>query len=250
MDFGRFSLPKKKSRDEVLQWARPLAHDIGFVVVIMSRKCGCPFKLRAKPVLGGDGWMVKLICGIHNHKMAKSMVGHPYAGRLIKDEKNVVTDMTKSMYIHWHRVKNDNVVRDLFWSHPDAVKLTNYCNLVFLIDNTYKTNRYKLSLLDIVGVTPTGMTFSADFSYLEGECLNNFVWDLERFRGLFMRADALPEIIVTDRDLSLMNAIKIEFPDSTNLLCRFHIDKNVKTKCKTLVAQKNAWDYVMETWGT
>ena len=41
--------------------------------------------------------MVKLICGIYNHEMAKSMVGHPYAGRLIKDEKNVVTDMTKSM---------------------------------------------------------------------------------------------------------------------------------------------------------
>ena len=26
-----------------------------------SRKCGCPFKLRAKPVLGGEGWMVKLL---------------------------------------------------------------------------------------------------------------------------------------------------------------------------------------------
>ena len=152
--------------------------------------------------------MVKLICGIHNHEMAKSLVGHPFAGRLTKDEKIVVDDMIKSMvkprkillmlkehndnnyttikqiynarhaycssirgsntemqqlmmlldrdqYIHWHRLKDDNVVRHLFWSHPDAVKLTNFCNLVFLIDNTYKTNRYKLSLLDIVGVTPT-----------------------------------------------------------------------------------------------
>ncbi|KAH1209841.1 hypothetical protein HKD37_15G043182 [Glycine soja] len=54
-------------------------------------------KLRVKPVLGRDGWMVKLICGIHNHEMAKSLVGHPYAGRLTKDEKTVVADMTKSM---------------------------------------------------------------------------------------------------------------------------------------------------------
>jgi len=45
-----------------------------------SRKCGCPFKLCAKQVSGGDGWVVKLICGIHNHKMAKSLVGHLYAG--------------------------------------------------------------------------------------------------------------------------------------------------------------------------
>ena len=158
--------------------------------------------------------------------------------------------LDRDQYIHWHKVKDDNIVRDLFWSHPEAVKLTNYCNLVFLIDSTYKTNRYKLSLLDIVGVAPIGMTFSIGFAYLEGERLNNVVSDLERFQGLFMRADALPGVIITDRDLSLMNAIKIVFPDSTNLLCRFHIDKNVKTKCKTLVALKNAWDYVMETWGT
>jgi len=49
--------------------------------------------------------------------------------------------------------------------HPNAVKLTNSCNLVFFfINSTYKTNRYKLSLLDIVGVTPTGMAFSAAFA--------------------------------------------------------------------------------------
>ena len=128
--------------------------------------------------------MVKLICGIHNHEMAKSLVRHPYASRLTKDEKIVVADMTKSMVkprnillrlkehnansyttikqiynakhayrssvrgsntkmqqlmmlldrdqdIHWHRMKEENVVRDLFWSHPDTVKLTNSCNLVF-----------------------------------------------------------------------------------------------------------------------
>ncbi|KAH1242266.1 PKS-NRPS hybrid synthetase [Glycine max] len=268
-----------------------------------SRKCGCSFKLRAKPVLGGEGWMVKLICGIHNHEMAKSFVGPPYVGRLTKDEKIVVANMRKSMvkprnilltlmehnansyttikqiynvrhayrssirrsntkmqqlmilldrdqYIHWHRMKDENVARDLFWSHLDVVKLTNSCNLVFFIDSTYKTNRYKLFLLDVIGVTPIRMTFSAAFAYLEGERLNNVVWALQRFWGLFMKVDALPGIIVTDRDLSLMNAMKIIFPDATNLLCRFHIDKNVKAKCKTLVAQKNAWDYVMEAWGS
>ena len=61
------------------------------------RKCGCPFKLCAKPVLGGEGWMMKLICGTHNHEIAKSFVGHPYASRLTKDEKIIVANMTKSM---------------------------------------------------------------------------------------------------------------------------------------------------------
>ena len=64
-----------------------------------------------------------------------------------------------------------------------------------------------------------------------------------------MRVDTLLGVIVTDRDLSLMKVVKIVFPDARNLLCWFHIDKNVKAKCKTMVAQKNAWDYVMEAGG-
>jgi len=45
---------------------------------------------------------------------------------------------------------------------------------------------------------------------------------------------------VTDRDLALMNAVKTVFCECTNLLCRFHIDKNVKANCKSLIGQKNA----------
>ena len=40
---------------------------------------------------------MKLVCGIHNHELTKSLVGHPYAGRLTKDEKIIIADMTKSM---------------------------------------------------------------------------------------------------------------------------------------------------------
>jgi len=123
------------SRDDVLQWAQSVAHENGFVAVIIrsdtntssrgrtsfvlldcersgeyrckkkefvrrdtgTRKCGCPFKLRGKPVVGGQGWMVKLMCGIHNHELAKLLVRHPYAGRLTKAEKTLIDDMTKSM---------------------------------------------------------------------------------------------------------------------------------------------------------
>ena len=62
-----------------------------------SRKHRRPFKLYGKPVVEGQGWMMKLMCGSHNHELAKSLVGHPYVGRLSKDEKTIITDMTKSM---------------------------------------------------------------------------------------------------------------------------------------------------------
>ena len=36
------------------------------------------------------------MCGSHNHELVKSLVGHPYVGRLTKDEKIIIVDMTKS----------------------------------------------------------------------------------------------------------------------------------------------------------
>ena len=154
----------------------------------------------------------------------------------------------RDQYIHWHRLKDEDVIRDIFWSHPNAIKLSNAYNLISLIDSTYKTNRYRLSLLDMVSVTSTGMTFSTAFAYLEGKHLNNVVWTLEQFWGIFLKHDALPGVIITDRDLALMNVVNTIFLESANLLCQFHIDKNVKAKCKTLIGQKNAWDYVMKAW--
>ena len=109
----------------------------------------------------------------------------------------------------------------------------------FFIDSTYKTNMYRFPLLNFVGVTLIGMIFSASFAYLEGECVNNVVWDLERFQGLFLIPDALPRVIVTNRDLTFINIVKIVFLECTNLLYRFHIDKNVKTKCKTKLIKLN-----------
>jgi len=64
--------------------------------------------------------------------------------------------------IHFSRcVDESDVVSNLFWTHPDVVKLLNSFNIVFLMDRTYKTNKYWLPLLEIVGVTSTGLTFSA-----------------------------------------------------------------------------------------
>jgi len=108
-------------------WARSVSHEKGFVAIIIrsntdtchrgrslfvlidcersgqykcrnkefvrrdtgTRKCGCPFRLRGKPVCEGEGWMVKLICGMHNHELAKTLVGHPYTGQLHHDQANL-----------------------------------------------------------------------------------------------------------------------------------------------------------------
>ncbi|XP_068487107.1 uncharacterized protein [Phaseolus vulgaris] len=159
--------------------------------------------------------------------------------------------LDRDNYLHWSTChESSNIVSDIFWTHPDVVKLLNAFNIVFLMDTTYKTNKYRLPLLEIVGVTCTGLSFSAGFAFLSSEKEKNFIWALQKFRGSLLTSHVGPEVIVCDRDLALMNAINIVFPKARNLLCRFHINKNVKAKCKMLVDSIEAWEVVMDSWRT
>ena len=108
-----------------------------------------------------------------------------------------------------------------FWIH-----LTLYSWL----DTTYKMKKYWLHLLEIVGVTYTCLSFSISFAFLSSEKENRV------------------EVIVCDRDLVLMNVINVVFLKVTNLFFRFHINKNVKAKCKMLVDYVETWQVVMDLW--
>ncbi|XP_058202983.1 PKS-NRPS hybrid synthetase cheA-like [Rhododendron vialii] len=63
-----------------------------------------------------------------------------------------------------------------------------------------------------------------------------------------MDPNALPSIIVTNRELALMNAIAHVFPQATNLLCRWHIGKNVLAKYRKMFDDK-MWEEFICSWG-
>ncbi|KAK2390676.1 hypothetical protein QL285_064196 [Trifolium repens] len=98
------------------------------------------------------------------------------------------------------------------------------------MEYTYKTNKYKLHLLEFVGTTSTEQMFSI-VALLSAEKESNFVWALERCRELLIRQDH-PDVVVTDRDNALMNAVDRVFTKSAKLLCRFHVSMHVKSNMK------------------
>jgi len=55
--------------------------------------------LRGKPIRKGQGWVLKVICGTHNHDLYDTIVDHPYAGKLKANEHSMLVDMTKSMVV-------------------------------------------------------------------------------------------------------------------------------------------------------
>ena len=98
--------------------------------------------------------------------------------------------------------------------------------LILIIDCTYKTSKYRLPLMEIVGVISTELTFSVAFAYLEAEWKDNFSWCFDSLKSL-MHGQLMPPAIVTDRDLVFINVIERIFSFSRHFLCRWHIRKNI-----------------------
>ncbi|XP_027189389.1 uncharacterized protein [Cicer arietinum] len=63
-----------------------------------------------------------------------------------------------------------------------------------------------MPLLEIIGVTSTEMTFYVGFAYLQSERVDNFTWALQMVKEQITNGEV--EVIVTNRDLALMNAVE------------------------------------------
>lgn len=127
------------------------------------------------------------------------------------------------------------------------MKLLNMFHLVLIFDWTYKTKRYRLTLLEIVGVTSAKLIFSVWLAYFEHEKEANFKWELEKRKELYSYEKLLQEVLVTNWELFLMNVMEFLFPSSFYLLCVFCISKNISLKCKDYV-KSNRQEHVMDLW--
>ncbi|XP_028081087.1 uncharacterized protein LOC114282577 [Camellia sinensis] len=79
----------------------------------------------------------------HRYKVAEN------AGR--SQMQQLLGQLAMNKYIEWHKSCADTeTVTDLFFAHPTSLKLLHAFLKVLLMDCTYKTNRYRFPLLQIV----------------------------------------------------------------------------------------------------
>jgi hypothetical protein len=129
--------------------------------------------------------------------------------------------------------EKDGKIVQVFWMHPESLRLWATYWTVLVVDNTYKTNQYGLPLMDVVGVASTGQTFVVFNALLSGESQENYTWAFERARAMQTFPRILdPEVMATDRDLALMNSKEEEYPETKNVVCIWHINKNMAANCK------------------
>ena len=158
----------------------------------------------------------------------------------------------------WCRVRldADNRLTAIFFAHPDSIAYLQCNPDVLLLDCTYKTNKYHMPLLDMVGVDSCQRSFCIAFSFLSGETEEDYSWSLEHLRSLYQ--GDLPSVILTDRCLAAMNAAATWFSSSKALLCLWHVNKAVLQHCRPFFAPKRSgaageiddkeWDEFYSFW--
>ncbi|XP_074303620.1 protein FAR1-RELATED SEQUENCE 5-like [Silene latifolia] len=142
-------------------------------------------------------------------------------------------------YVHyWVTDQETDELTHVFMAHPEAVKMFRSYYYVVQIDSTYKTNDYRLPLVEMVGVTPVGKSFVIAYALVTHESEEKYLWVLRKLKAL-LNDVVQPNAIVTDCEKGLLNAIPIVFPDSSHLLCLWHIYSNVETKALDITGQDN-----------
>ena len=127
-----------------------------------------------------------------------------------------------------YQLDQDGHITLLFFAHPESLVLLKRYPEVLLMDCTYKTNHFHMPLLDILGSTGLHQTFFTAFVFLLGETKEDYTSALRMLRGVIQtRSITTPKVVIIDKDQGLINAISSIFPQSHNLLCSWHINKNI-----------------------
>ncbi|XP_074277035.1 protein FAR1-RELATED SEQUENCE 2-like [Silene latifolia] len=225
--------------------------------------CNCKFSMKVVE-LEENKWQLVMKSGFHNHGLTLYCDGDRYFAKLDDEElayidaqvrahkvraeerdgRNPAQQMlalaVQHKYVHyWVTDEETDELTHVFMAHPEAVKMFRSYYYVVQIDSTYKTNEYRLPLVEMVGVTPVGKSFVIAYALVTHESEEKYLWVLRKLKAL-LNDIVQPNAIVTDCERGLLNVIPIVFPDSSHLLCLWHIYSNVETKALDITGQ-DSW---------
>ena len=171
----------------------------------------------------------------------------------------LASQMEKDGFCCRIQLAQDNRVTAVFFAHPDSLSYLKAYPDVLLLDCTYKTNKYKMPLLDIIGVDACQRSFCIAFAFLSGEAELDYSWALEHLSAMYRTCKArLPSVVLTDRCLACINAVAIHFPSAHSILCLWHANKAVLQHCQPAFMlassvssselQTNNWKEFYQSW--
>ncbi|CAG8625957.1 3876_t:CDS:2, partial [Dentiscutata heterogama] len=206
---------------------------------IKSIKCqNCPVTLYAVLNENAGIWVVRSYKKQHNYELLPPLqVYYLYQHQQLNaEQKKLVHIMLKSgalllqklekrNYILRHLLSKDGYMRNLFFTHIEAASHTAVCPEELIVNANYKTNLYKLPLINAVGVSNIGNAKSLNMyqiaiAWVENEKKYTYEWFLNTLKDVIYDAYfCSPEVLFQiDYDKLLLLVQKIAYAEEMNIV--------------------------------
>ncbi|KAK3188988.1 hypothetical protein Dsin_028549 [Dipteronia sinensis] len=128
-------------------------------------------------------------------------------------------------------------LRNVFW--VDAKSRLDFGNFgdVVYFDTTYIKNEYKLPFAPFIGVNHHFQFLLLGCALLSDETKSTYVWLMRAW--LRAMGGHAPNVILTDQDKALKEAIAEVFPDSRHCFCLWHIFSKIPEKLSFVMRHDN-----------
>ncbi|CAG8796036.1 10373_t:CDS:2 [Cetraspora pellucida] len=97
----------------------------------------------------------------------------------------LIDELSEGDFIYKCKYDNNGSITHLFFAHNKSIALTREYSSVLLMDCTYKTNKFKMPLLNIVGITSFYTTFYSCFIFIKDKEEKDYCWALNNVASLF-----------------------------------------------------------------
>ncbi|KAI9914580.1 hypothetical protein PsorP6_008274 [Peronosclerospora sorghi] len=116
---------------------------------------------------------------------------------------------------------------------------------VLIMYCTYRTNKHKMPLLHVVGITDTAHSFSGAFMLMARDTTEDYEIALDL---LTLSLDKIPHVVVIDCDTAFIGAIKCTWPQTIIILCRWNLFQNIKKHCQKNFVDEDTGKHDAKDW--
>ncbi|GJT51576.1 FAR1-related sequence 5-like protein [Tanacetum coccineum] len=136
----------------------------------------------------------------------------------------------------------------LFWA--DKVARLNYQRFgdTISFDATFRSNKYRMVFVPFTGIDNHNRSVTFGAGLLSDETVKSYKWLLQSFKKAFV---ADPQVVVTDQDASMKQAVEAEFPNARHrlLVHQYATKENFKERfCRIVWNERISIDMFEQEW--
>ncbi|KAL8105476.1 hypothetical protein AgCh_029316 [Apium graveolens] len=144
------------------------------------------------------------------------------------DLLHMLNEESGSKYFIRTEVDEENRLKCLVWIDPRCIMAYQNFGDVMAFDTTYRTNRYAMPFVPFTGVNHHYQSGIFGFALMRDEHALTFEWILRTWlEGV---GNNPPLTIITNQDQAMASAITVVLPNTTHLLCSWHISQKFPEK--------------------